>query len=512
MKNIPDSLKRIIERSPILEHNVRGLPNLGENLVSGNLSKEVNKIYSSNYANKLLNKGQNASLMNENDRIRNISSRSLGGGSPMKTHVFPLCKEELIRIIDNDELSDYPMAAGDEESRNIILEYLKNEGFKSNSELSKDNIIFTVSSTHAFNIISSIIARPYDVILMTGPNYGLFTFVPERISGATVEILPLSEEDNWYVNPQKLSKRIDEINLSLKDKYGESLGYIPKVVAFLNENPHNPLGKVMNENNKEILEGIGDVCLSKGVFVIDDLIYRDLTYDRNNLAKPMASYEKFFDNTITITGLSKAYGLASIRSGMVVANEIIIRAIRNKIFQTMDSSPILQGRALAGAFNVSERRNKEYDSYFNPIIEEYKYRLELLKVLINGLDFIDDNSLRERIENDIRDYAFGYNVSQILDGIPNVDFVNGTLPDSGFFEMLDFTQLKNKVAENGRVISDEKELLKYLYEQEKIKLILGQSISWPNEDQLIGRVTTALPREELVEHFSAMNRCLRKLK
>ena len=41
---------------------------------------------------------------------------------------------------------------------------------------------------------------------------------------------------------------------------------------------------------------------------------------------------------------------------MVVANEIIIRAIRNKIFQTMDSSPVLQGRALAGAFNASERR------------------------------------------------------------------------------------------------------------------------------------------------------------
>ena len=268
----------------------------------------------------------------------------------------------------------------------------------------------------------------------------------------------------------------------------------------------------MNENNKEILEGIGNVCLSKGVFVIDDLIYRDLTYDRDNLAKPMASYENFFDNTITITGLSKSYGLASIRSGMVVANEIIIRAIRNKIFQTMDSSPVLQGRALAGAFNASERRKKEYGNYFNPIIEEYKYRLELLKALINGLDFIDDSSLRKKIENDIRNYAFGNNINQILDGIPNVDFVNGTLPDSGFFEMLDFTKLKNKVAENGRIISDEKELLKYMYEQEKIKLILGQSISWPNEEQLIGRVTTALSREDLVEHFSAMNKCLRKLR
>ncbi len=506
MQSIPDSLKRIIEKNPSLEHHVRGLPNLGENLISDHFSKEVSKIYEAFglYGNDL--------YVLENEKIKNISSRSLGGGSPMRTSAFPLCKEALMSIIDSDELSDYPMAAGDEESRKIILEYLIQEGFKSSNGLSEDNIIFTVSSTHAFNIISSIIARPYDVILMTGPNYGLFTFVPERVSGATVEILPLSEEDNWYVNPQKLSKRIDEINFKLKEKYDKSLDYTPRVVAFLNENPHNPLGKVMNEKNKEILEGIGDVCLSKGVFVIDDLIYRDLTYDRDNLAKPIASYEKFFDNTITITGLSKSYGLASIRSGMVVANEIIIRAIRNKIFQTMDSSPVLQGRALAGAFNVSEKRQKEYKNYFNPIIQEYKYRLELLKALIKGLDFIQDSNLKNQIEKDIRNYAFEYDINQILDGIPDVDFVNGTLPDSGFFEILDFTRLKNKVAENGRIISDEKELLKYMYEQEKIKLILGQSISWPNDEQLIGRVTTALPREDLVEHFGAMNKCLRKLR
>lgn len=505
MNKMPDSLKRVLEKNPNLEHRVKGLPNLGENLVNGQFSPEVDKIYNAFglYGNELY------SL--ENDKIKNISTRSLGGGSPMKTTAFPPCKEAMFDVINNDDLSDYPMAAGDEEARKQILSYLKQEGFNSDG-MNKDNIIFTVSTTHAFNIICSIIARPHDVILMTGPNYGLFTFVPERISGATVEILPLSGEDNWYVNPQKLSNRIDEINKELKNKYGSSLGYTPKVVAFLNENPHNPLGRVMNENNKSILEGIGNVCLKKGVFVIDDLIYRDLTFDRDNLAKPMASYSNFFDNTITITGLSKSYGLASIRSGMVVANEIIIREIRNKIFQTMDSSPILQGKALAAAFNTTEKRKNEYENYFNPIINEYKYRLELLKVLINGLDIIQDKNLKFQIEKDIRNFAFGYNLNNILEGIPNVDFVDGLLPDSGFFEILDFTKLKNMTAENGRIISDEKELLKYLYEQEKIKLILGQSISWPNPEQLIGRVTTALSREDLVEHFSAMNKCLRKLR
>ena len=291
------------------------------------------------------------------------------------------------------------------------------------------------------------------------------------------------------------------------------MDYTPKVVAFLNENPHNPLGKVMNEKNKNILEKIGEVCLNKGVFVIDDIIYRDLTYDREHLAKPMGTYSKYFDNTITIAGLSKSYGMAAMRAGMVVANEIIIRGIRNYIFQTMDSSPVLQGRALAGAFNASIKRYREYDNYFKPIIQEYEYRLQLLKALVEGIDSIDDINLKQTLENEIIRYAKNdFNVTEILEGIPGVKIAEGTFPDAGFFVMLDYSELKNKESDYGRIITDEKELLKYMYEQEKIKLILGQSISWPNEEELIGRVTTALPREDLIDHFGAMNKCLRKLR
>ncbi len=507
MSNIPSSLKRVLESNPKLEYYIKGLPSLGENRINKEFSSDVLKIYSAFelYGNELYEL--------ENDKIKELHSKSLGGGSPMKTGAFPLCNEAIINLINENNLSDYPMAAGDEKSRKKIVPYLIQEGINNKNELNEDNIIFTVSTTHAFNMISQVIARPHDVILMTGPNYGLFTFVPERISGANVRILPLSEEDEWFVNPQKLSNKIDEINEELMNEYEKKLDYIPKVVAFLNENPHNPLGKVMNESNKTILEGIGDVCLEKGVFVLDDIIYRDLTYDRQDLAKPMASYDKYFANTITITGLSKSYGMASIRSGMIIANEVIIRAIRDIIFQTMDSSPTLQGVALAGAFNCSPEREITYINYFNPIIDEYKYRLNLLKALVNGLEKIEDESLRHSIEHDIRKNSNGDdNLKKIFDGIPNIDFVNKTIPEAGFFAMLDFTNLKNMHSNYGRIISSERELLKYMYEQEKLKLILGQSISWPNQEQMVGRVTTALSREDLVDYFGAMNRCLRKLK
>ncbi|MEG0826482.1 MAG: pyridoxal phosphate-dependent aminotransferase, partial [Bacilli bacterium] len=381
------------------------------------------------------------------------------------------------------------------------------------NKVNKNNIIFTISSTHAFGLISEIIARPKDVILMTGPNYGLFTFVPERQSNATIEILPLSLEDNWYVNPKKLAAKIDEINKKLAVEYKDKLDYIPKVVAFLNENPHNPLGKVMNEKNENILKGIGEVCLNKGVFVIDDIIYRDTTYDRNNLSKPIGSYDKYFSNTITITGLSKSYGMASIRSGMVMADEIIIRGIRNKIFQTMDSMPVLQSKALEGAFNTSKEREIEYKKYFDPIIKEYKYRYQLMKAMISGIDSIDNKEVRLLVEKEIRKTLLNdYNLNNILEGIPNVDFVKNTTPEAGFFELIDYTNLKYKETEKHSYITNELDLLKYMYEEQKIKLILGGSISWPNEDELIGRITTALPRDEIINNLGAMNKCLRKLR
>ena len=55
--------------------------------------------------------------------------------------------------------------------------------------------------------------------------------------------------------------------------------------------------------------------------------------DENNLAKPMATIPGMFRNTITLLGLSKSYGMASLRAGFLIADEIIIRETINRIFQ-----------------------------------------------------------------------------------------------------------------------------------------------------------------------------------
>ena len=440
----------------------------------------------------------------------------LHSGTPIKHKPFPMCVRYVKRLLRSRTLFWYPSTAGGMVSRQKFLEYLEKEGFKLDKEkdydgMGIDNIVFTTSTTQAYSMIVSLIARREDVILVTGPNYGFFALEPERLN-ARVEILKLKEEDNWYVNKDDLASRIDEINNNLKKEFKGKLDYVPRVVGFLNMNPHNPLGKVMNKKNKEMLEGIGDVCLEKGVFVIDDLIYRDLTFDTDDLALPLATYPKYFNNTISLFGISKAYGLASFRAGVIVAPIPVCRGISGQIFQLMDSTPVVQVESVVGAFNASKKRYKEYKKYFTPLIKEYKYRYQLFKAMVEGIDKIEDKHIKNKIIRDIYHYEKDENIRKmLLEGIPNVSIRKNTEPESGFFAVMDFTKLKGKKYGN-KVIKNDCDMLEYFYIKGKIVYIMGMSVSWPNEDEIIGRINFALTKKALINNMKILTTSVRELR
>lgn len=440
----------------------------------------------------------------------------LHSGTPMKTKPFKGCIREVKHVDRDKTLYWYPATVGSFSARQKFVNYLYREGFPKMPQgtydgLSVDNVVFTCSTTHAYTLILNLIARPEDVVLVTGPNYGLFAIEPERVN-ARVEVLNLKEEDNFFVNKDDLANRIDEINEDLKKTWKGKLDYTPKVVAFLNMNPHNPIGNVMTKDEMNIICGIGDVCLEKGVFVIDDLIYRDLTFDQNNLALPMASIPKYFNNTISLMGISKAYGLASFRAGVVIAPIPICRGLANLIFQAMDSVSVLQVKALEGAFNGTDKRYRETKRYFTPIIAEYKYRFELFRGLVEGIDSIKDEKIKKKVKRDIYKFEKNDDIRKILlEGIPNVDIRKNTIPTSGFFAIMDFTKLKGKKYDN-EVIKTEFDLLKYFFICGKIKYIMGMSISWPYEDEFVGRINFALEKGALINNMRIINLAVRKLR
>lgn len=404
------------------------------------------------------------------ENIAKIPDTDLGSGNPSEFKPFPPAIAAMKKSLENDMMYRYPYTEGADEIRKELLDYVEREGFINTEPYSLDNIdekglsvhniTFSVSTSVLFNQIINIISNPGDVVLVTGPNYGLFTIRTER-AGAEVEVLNLEKEDNFLVNPSKLAMRIDQINESLQQVYNRRKGYVPRVVAFLNANPNNPTGKVMGKKQYSLLKEISEVCIKRGVFVIDDLVYRDISYDKDNIAMPIATIPGMFRNTISLFGLSKSYSMASLRAGFVVADEIIIRELVNRIFQEMDSAPDIIGKALAGAFNATRERYKAYDSYFDELREIYIYKFSLLKSLVSGIDVVEPR-FKGRILETVTNILGNRDASKVLSGIPMVDFPENLEPESGFFAILDFTKIKG-MKYKGKAIRTEEDLLKFFY-------------------------------------------------
>lgn len=504
------AIDRLLRENPSLGERRFGLPDIGKRNDGNYFNPTVQKIASAidYYGYEI-----------RDDKITVLKDVDLSSGNPVKYKPFPLAIQKMKESLDSDNMYSYPYTEGDDRIRKVLLDYVESIGIHNNSPYSYNdiddkglcvhNLTFLPSTSIAFNMIINIISKPGDVVIVPGPNYGLFTIRAER-AGAEVEILPLSSDDNWYVNPEKLANKIDEVNDALQKVYNRRKGYVPRVVAFLNMNPCNPTGKVMGVSELDRLKKISEVCSTRGVFVIDDLVYRDIVFDPKNIAIPVASIDGAFRNTISMFGLSKSYGLASLRAGFVVADEIIIRELINRIFQSMDSAPDIVGQALQGAYNTSSEREVLYNEYFNELRDIYKYKYNLMKCLINGIHSVDIE-YKDKIINKIEEVIEDREESKkVLEGIPLIDFPKNLVPDAGFFAILDFTKIKG-LKYKGSIINTEKDLLRFFYKTCRVRFLVGQSISWPNEDELIGRVTYAIDDDLMIKSFNLMAKALSHL-
>ena len=178
----------------------------------------------------------------------------------------------------------------------------------------------------------------------------------------------------------------------------------------------------------------------------------------------------------------------------------------------MDSVCVLQVDAVRGAFNGTDKRYKSYDKYFNKLIPKYLYRLDLVNALINGIDVISDTKTRKKIIQDVRGYSKDEKVVlKILKGINGVKISDNTYPSSGFFVIVDFTDLKGKYYKN-KQINTEYDLLKAMFNIGKVRCLMGENIMWPNENEFVARVNFAIDKNALIHNFYQINRLVEVLK
>jgi aspartate/methionine/tyrosine aminotransferase len=133
------------------------------------------------------------------------------------------------------------------------------------------------------------------------------------------------------------------------DPYAVRTALTPSTKLIVVSNAHNPSGAVAG---RDVLEQLGVMAEAIGARVLVDEVYAEAQYDAGPLPAPAATRGDVF---ISTSSLTKAYGLAGLRCGWIMASPSVsarVRAIRDAID---GSGPYVAERLSLTAFEHIDR-------------------------------------------------------------------------------------------------------------------------------------------------------------
>lgn len=191
----------------------------------------------------------------------------------------------------NLDLSNLVIAYGDHRGKRELRELIAREC----GLASRDCVLMTPGAAGALFIVATTLLGPDDHIVVIRPNYGLNLETPRAI-GCHVDIYDLKFEEGFGIDPVRVAAMLH-----------------PKTKYISITVPHNPTGVVWTEACFRQLVALAE---SRGIKLIVDETYRDMTY-----ASPLPVGASLSPAVISVTSLSKSYGLPGIRIGWIATQD-----------------------------------------------------------------------------------------------------------------------------------------------------------------------------------------------
>jgi 2-aminoadipate transaminase len=237
---------------------------------------------------------------------------SLAGGSPFVS-ALPLdavgdMVGRLIASRGKDALQ-YCAAQGDAELRERICEVMALEGVRAHP----DEVVVTVGSQQALDLLTRIFVDPGDVVLAEAPTYvgALGAFAAYQ---ADVVHVPMDESG---IVPEALAAAITRLSAQ-----GRKIKFLYTVPSF-----HNPAGVTMAEGRRqEVLR----ICEQAGLLVVEDNPYGLLGFEGEPL-RPLRAHNR--EGVVYLGSFSKTIA-AGLRVGWATAPP----AIRDKLVLAAESA------------------------------------------------------------------------------------------------------------------------------------------------------------------------------
>jgi aspartate/methionine/tyrosine aminotransferase len=244
--------------------------------------------------------------------------------NPLSIHqVLSLYEEKnqefLLKDLLNLEL-DYSSKYGLEEFYSA-LEHIYNQ-------YSKLKFLSTSGAAEAIILLFSSLFTAGDSLIIQKPIYPSLYKIPEGL-GCRVIDWDFKWAEDFKLNLESLKKIIREN---------------PEIKALVINNPNNPCGYCFNESElKELIN------ILNGRYLIADEVFRDICL------KPIPAVANLYEKGISISDVSKSYGLQGLRVGWIATQDekIIEKCLSQKSYFSLRTS-ILSEKIAALALNKRE--------------------------------------------------------------------------------------------------------------------------------------------------------------
>lgn len=205
----------------------------------------------------------------------------------------PEIAEAMIRFTRDRYLSYGPPAGLATFKEAVANQFLQKKQVPASPEL-----IFPVDSA-AFGIylVCKTFLAAGDEAIIFDPVDFLFRYSTEAVGGAAV--------------PFAIPPGTDQLDYDRLEKL-----ITPRTRMICLCNPLNPTGKVFRRD--ELLK-IGEIACRHNLIILSDEIWSDIIYTPHVYTSIASLSEEIRNQTITVTGYSKSYGLAGLRIGTVMA-------------------------------------------------------------------------------------------------------------------------------------------------------------------------------------------------
>jgi len=244
--------------------------------------------------------------------------------------------------------------------KGLILAYGSHAGHEALRELiaiesktlTKDDVLLTVGAAAGLFIMATSLLKKKDELVVMRPNYATNIETPLAI-GASPTYLDLRFEDGFRLDRKALRKAVTK-----KTRY------------ISVTHPHNPTGVCLSDGDMKELVAIAE---EKDTWLLVDETYRDMVFGKK--LPPACDYS---EKVISISSLSKSYGLPGIRVGWILC--------RNKRLMETFLAAKEQIHICGSSLDeeVAWQTLRQREQHFAPIMKEIREKFVIMKNWMEG--------------------------------------------------------------------------------------------------------------------------------